>query len=201
MKKRNYGVFVRVDSSTYTYVIKKSGEAYEVALEHASSLFCNPDDALPIECFETNNFRGLREYLLMINKRELHTAIMMYVDSLEKLHRGVKHLRSLRPILKKLTKTLEFSGFDMEILLDSIVDDGTILPPCFDIASSVQTTSTANITEEEALIKAKKFMPGKTVLERFESKKNYIFTLSDDEDDYSIGVDKQTGRVFDFSKN
>lgn len=201
MKKRTYSVFVRVEGSTYTYVIKTSEEAYEVALEHASSLFCDPDDALPIECFGTNNFRGLKEYLLMINKRELHTAIEMYVDSFERLHRGVKHLRSLRPILKKLTKALELGGYDIEVLLDSVVDDGTILPPCFDIATSVESASPANITEEEALIKAKKFMPGKIVLERFESKKNYIFTLSDDEDDYFIGVDKETGRVFDFFKN
>ena len=200
MKKRKYAIIVEEGSNQLVYEIANTQDAIEEILPYTWGLFNHEDDELPNDCLESKNFRGLEEYLLWLNKEKLHPIIQLYVEAYRRLYRGVKRLTKLRKVLNVFNQVLEWVESDTRIYLNSRVDDGTISFQPLDIVSSVKSIST-NLTKEEALQKAKEFLPGKVAVERFENKKCYVFTMIDEQEEITVGIDKKTGIAFDYSKD
>ena len=124
MKRRQYAIIVEEEKGFQRVEeVNTIAEAVEIIQGETYGYFWHEDDELPGECIDTNNFRGLREYLLWLNKEENHQYINIYCDSLSKLSR-VKHLKQLRPIVESLNNMLIGINAGVEIYLNSRKYDG-----------------------------------------------------------------------------
>ena len=92
MKRRKYAIIIEEGNTQRVEEINKIVEAKEILQTETYGYFWHEDDELPGECIDTNNLRGLREYLLWLNKEKNHQYINIYCDALSKLSR-VKYLR------------------------------------------------------------------------------------------------------------
>jgi len=109
MKRRQYAIIIEEGNTQRVEEINTIEEARDILQTETYGFFWHEDDELPGECIDTNNFRGLREYLLWLNK--------------EKLSR-VKHLRQLRPIVESFNRMLIGINANSRIYLNSRKYDG-----------------------------------------------------------------------------
>ncbi len=123
MKRRQYAIIIEEGNTQRVEEINTIKEAKELIHAETYGYFCHEDDELPGECIDTNNLRGLREYLLWLNKVENHQYINIYCDALSKLSR-IKHLRRLRPIVDSLNRMLIGIDTNVRIYLNSRKYDG-----------------------------------------------------------------------------
>ncbi len=117
MKRRQYAIFIEENIIQRIEEVNTIEEAKDLIHSVTYGYFWHVDDELPCECIDTNNFRGLKEYLLFLNN-DNHQYIEIYCDALSKLSR-VKHLRQLRPIVEKLNRMLIGINAGVEIYFDS----------------------------------------------------------------------------------
>lgn len=123
MKRRQYAIIVEDGNTQRVEEINTIDEAKELIQAETYGYFWHEDDELPGECIDTNNYRGLREYLLWLNKEANHQYINIYCDALSKLSR-VKHLRQLRPIVESFNRMLIEIDANVKIYLNSRKHDG-----------------------------------------------------------------------------
>ena len=122
MKRRQYAIIIEEGNTQRVEEVSTIEEAKDILQTETYGYFWHEDDELPCECINTNNYRGLKDYLLFLNKNN-HQYIEIYVDSLSKLSR-VKHLRQLRPIVECLNRMLIGINAGVEIYLNSRKYDG-----------------------------------------------------------------------------
>ncbi len=123
MKRRQYAIIIEEGNTQRVEEINTIEEAKDILQTETYGYFWHEDDELPGECIDTNNLRGLREYLLWLNKEENHQYINIYCDALSKLSR-VKHLRQLRPIVESFNGMLIGIDANVKIYLNSRKYDG-----------------------------------------------------------------------------
>jgi hypothetical protein len=122
MKRRQYAIIIEEGNTQRVEEINTIEEAKDILQTETYGYFWHEDDELPSECIDTNNYRGLKEYLLFLNK-DNQQYIEMYVDALSKLSR-VKHLRQLKPIIEGFNKMLDGLNTGVSIYLNSHKYDG-----------------------------------------------------------------------------
>ena len=72
MKRRQCAIIIEEDNTQRVEEINTIEEAMDILQTETYGYFWYEDDELPGECIDTNNLRGLREYLLWLNKEENH---------------------------------------------------------------------------------------------------------------------------------
>ncbi|MCR5113133.1 MAG: hypothetical protein K6A63_04280 [Acholeplasmatales bacterium] len=122
MKRRQYAIIIEEGNTQRVEEINIIKEAKELIQAETYGYFWNEEDALPGECIDTNNYRGIKEYLLWLNKNN-HQYIEIYCDVLSKLSR-IKHLRQLRHIVDSLNRMLIGIDTNVRIYLNSRKYDG-----------------------------------------------------------------------------
>lgn len=119
MKRRQYAIIIEDGITIRVEEINTIKEAIDVIHPETYGFFWYEEDSMPSMCIDTNNFKGLKEYLFWLNYDKYHPSIKIYVDALNKLSR-VKHLRQLRPIIEMFNRMFKGINRENRLYLNSI---------------------------------------------------------------------------------
>ncbi len=118
MKRRQYAIIVEENCMQEVWEFNDIADAVDTINSNTYGYLWHEEDCMPAECIETNNFIGLRQYLLFINKEDKHNAVNLYCDALERLARA-KHIKQLRKVVPMFNSFLIQIGSDSRIYLES----------------------------------------------------------------------------------
>ena len=118
MKRRQYAIIVEENCLQQVWEFNDIDDAVDTINSNTYGYLWHEEDCMPAECIETNNYIGLRQYLLFLNKEEKHKAVNIYCDTLERLNR-VKHINQLRRVVPMFNSFLAQIGSDTRIYLNS----------------------------------------------------------------------------------
>ena len=114
MKRRQYAIIFEENCLQKVWEFSNISEAIDIVSSYTFGYFWHEDDCLPVECIDTRNFIGLRQYLLFLNKEEYHDNVNLYCDVIERLYR-VKHTNQLKKALNSLNDFLIQVGSDTRL--------------------------------------------------------------------------------------
>ena len=131
MKRRQYAIIIEEKCLQEVWEFNDIECAIDIIDSNTYGYLWNEEDSLPAECIETNNYIGLRQYLLFINKEDRHNAVNLYCDALERLNR-VKHINQLRKVILMFNRFLIQVDSDIRIYLNSCKYEPNLKPigPC-----------------------------------------------------------------------
>ena len=118
MKRRQYAIIVEEKCLQQVWEFNDIADAIDTINSNTYGYLWHEEDCMPAECIDTNNYLGLRQYLLFLNKEEKHKAVNLYCDALERLNR-VKHINQLRRVVPMFNNFLILMSSDTRIYLNS----------------------------------------------------------------------------------